>query len=67
MSTTAVTIDGAALQRFLEAVHDLSERPTAPNVARYLRASNELDGPPPKPRAIRSSRPRNEIGAKSAA
>jgi hypothetical protein len=63
----AMTIDRTALRRFIDAVLELSERPTTPNVARYLLASTELDRAAPKPRPIRSSRPRSALGARSTA
>ena len=42
--------------RFREALLDLSEAPTAPNVARYLVASRALDGQPVR------TRPREHAG-----
>ena len=48
MSTRAARIGPAALERFLDAIHDLSDGPTAPDDTRYLRASNELDRAAPE-------------------
>ncbi len=67
MSTRAARIDPAARKRFADAIHDLSDGPTAPDVARYLRASYELDRAPSKPRPISSNRPRGETVGRTAA
>jgi hypothetical protein len=49
----------AFYERFREALLDLSEKPTAPNVARYLDASRALDGQPVR------VRPREQAGGNS--
>jgi hypothetical protein len=60
--TPRARVDGGdALRRFVDAVADLNERPTATNVARYLRASNNLDQATSKPSKPRS--PRSRAGA----
>jgi hypothetical protein len=49
------TSDETARRLFVAAVSDLSDRPTAVNVARYLRASAALERIAPEPRGRRSS------------
>lgn len=43
--------------RFRKALLDLSEAPTAPNVARYLNASRALDGQPVRARSREHASP----------
>jgi hypothetical protein len=50
---------GAPYARFRDALLDLSEEPTAPNIARYLEASRALDG------QLLRDRPRQRSGRSS--
>jgi hypothetical protein len=63
MTPKGVTVDGNTLRRFVDAVTELSERPTAVNVARYLRASSSLEQATSKAGKTRSRRSRAEIPA----
>lgn len=67
MATRPVMTERAAMQRFIESVHDLAENPSAPNVSRYLRASAELDPSAPNPRAFRARTPQSKNAPECAA